>query len=459
MARKHFGTDGVRGVANAKLTPEFAVSLGLALGQFLRENNLPMLAVVGRDTRQSGPMLSAALCAGLTSAGVTTWDLGVAPTPAVSFVTRTQSASVGIVVSASHNPAPDNGLKLINSEGRKFTDEAEERIEALMETPYTDRPTGGEVGAYLQRPELLEHYLDFLCRLVPEGLSGLKIAVDAAHGAAYQLGPEVFRRLGATVVSLGTEPNGTNINHGVGATEPQTVQDFTVNNQCDFGVAFDGDADRAVFSDDQGHLLNGDRTLGIWAVHQQQSGALNPPIIVGTVMSNMGFEKYLESQGVTLERTPVGDKYVSQKLAETGARAGGEQSGHIVFPANGPTGDGLATALEIARVLKVQGRKSSEFYNDYEAYPQLLVNISLSDRESWKSDDQVQGAIQSGEQQLGDNGRINVRASGTQPMVRVMVEANSFEVRDQIADTIVTAFLNGGGKIYSKVDLTHALGD
>lgn len=459
MSRKLFGTDGIRGVANSKLTPELAFSIAQASGQWLIESGQTPSAVIGMDTRRSGPMLEAAVAAGLCSAGVSVICLGVAPTPAVSYVARSGPFGLGVIISASHNPAPDNGIKFVGHDGRKLPDEAELAIEELAGKEFA-RPTGELVGMVIRDNRPLLDYLNMLEKIVPERLEGMKVAVDCAHGAAAVLGPEILRRLGAEIVVIGDSPDGVNINAEGGATKPETVQELCISQGCDVGVAFDGDADRAVFSDEQGRLINGDRTIGIWAVHQQRQGTLIPPIVVGTIMSNGGFEKYATLRGIHLERTPVGDKYVSQKIAETGARIGGEQSGHIIFPEHGPTGDGLVTMLELLRVLKVEGRPASSYYNEYEPWPQLLVNVEVADRATWNQGSMVSHALIEAEQKLSGRGRLNVRASGTQPMIRVMVEADDYDLRDSVAGSVVGAMeAEAGGKVYSRVDLTHALGD
>jgi phosphoglucosamine mutase len=460
VSRRFFGTDGIRGVANEKLTPELAFSLGKATGLWLRENGASPNAVIGRDTRRSGPMLAASLSAGFCSVGVTVLDLGVVPTPTVSFVGRTGDFGIAVVISASHNPAPDNGIKLMGHDGRKLSDGDEERIESLLVDPEPYRPTGTAIGTIEPGRGGVEAYLDFLVGLVPEGLHGLKVAVDAAHGAAYELGPEVLRRLGAEVITAGVAPNGDNINAEGGATKPETVQRLTVDSGADIGVAFDGDADRAVFSDERGRLINGDRTIGIWSTHWQNQGKLDPPVVVGTVMSNGGFEKFLEERSIKLERAPVGDKYVAQRIGATGALIGGEQSGHIIFPQHGPTGDGLVTMLELLRTLRREARPTSAFYDDYESWPQLLVNVSINERDGWDLKPRVREALDQAERDLQGKGRLVVRPSGTQPMIRVMVEASEYPLRDRVAESIIGAMAADlGGTVYSRVDLTHALGD
>ena len=459
MSRRYFGTDGVRGVANTKLTPELAFKLGLGAARYLLHTNHVPRAVMGRDTRRSGPMLGAALAAGLASGGIEVVDLGVAPTPAVSHAARTGDFSLGAIVSASHNPAPDNGIKFVGHDGRKLPDEVELQLESFMEGG-EDRPTGDKVGWLHIDHAPLDAYLDFLVSIVPERLEGMKVAVDAAHGAAYELGPESLRRLGAEVHVTGVNPDGMNINAEGGATKPETIGEFARKQGCQVGVAFDGDADRAIFCDEHGTLINGDRTMGLWAAHRQREGDLDPAVVVGTVMSNGGFEHYLLDNGIKLERTPVGDKYVAQRIEQTGALIGGEQSGHIIFPRRGPTGDGLVTMLEFLRVLKLEGKPASHYSAEYQPWPQLLVNVSVAEMDGWKDKEMVAGALQMADQRLGDHGRVVVRPSGTQPMIRVMVEAQDETARDEVAASIVAAMEEElGGKIYSRVDLTHALGD
>jgi phosphoglucosamine mutase len=459
VSRKFFGTDGIRGVANQKLTAEMALSLGMAAGRYLIETGGTRRVVIGRDTRKSGPMLGMALAAGFNAAGVDVVAVGVATTPAVSFAARTGEFGLGVIISASHNPFPDNGIKLVGHDGCKLRDDVELRIEQLMEETF-ERPIAGGVGSFTQSPELLGAYADMLVGLIPGGLGGMKVAVDGSHGAAYALGPEVLRRLGAEIVVCGDAPDGVNINEFGGATKPEVVQELTKSSGSLVGVAFDGDADRAVFSDGKGRLINGDRTIGIWAEHAQAQGKLQPATVVGTVMSNGGFEHYMSLKGIHLERTPVGDKYVAQKIAETGALIGGEQSGHIIFPNHGPTGDGLITCLELLRVFKESGRDASSYYDAYEPWPQLLVNMEVADRSTWNDGELVLSALENASKDLAGHGRINVRASGTQPIVRVMVEADSYDLRDLVAASVVGAITKeAGGKIYSRVDLTHALGD
>lgn len=456
MARRYFGTDGIRGVANVKLTPELAFRLGQGAGRTLENKRV----VIGRDTRRSGPMLGAALAAGFCSVGVDVVALGVVPTPAVAQIAKRCGYGLGAVISASHNPAPDNGIKLIGPDGGKVPDSQELEIERLMDEELGDRPQGAAIGLLTSDRTDLQHYVDFLLSLVPEGLSGLKIAVDASNGAAYELAPLVLDKLGAEIVVVAAEPDGVNINHECGATHPQRVQELTKRAGCHIGVAFDGDADRAVFSDEQGRLINGDRTIAIWSAYRQQLGELDPAVVVGTVMSNGGFGAWLEGRGIHLERAPVGDKYVSERIRATGAKIGGEQSGHIIFPALGPTGDGLATALELFRTVKLSGRSASAWYDEFENWPQVLINVTVRERDGWETQPRVAEALRAAETTLGSRGRVNVRPSGTQPMIRVMVEADAYDLRDEVAASLLSAMeADLDAKVYSRVDLTHALGD
>lgn len=457
---KLFGTDGARGVANGSLTPETVFAIGQAAGRRLVEQGGTPRVCIGRDTRLSGPMLGAALASGFCSAGVEAVAMGVVPTGAVSWLVRKQGFGLGAVVSASHNPAPDNGIKLIQADGRKVSADFERWIEEHLHDSFADRPTGAGVGRLVQARDGVQEYEDWLVSLVPERLDGLRVLVDGSNGAAYETGPSVFRRLGAVVETIGTEPDGNNINTGCGATKPHAIQEATKAAGADLGVAYDGDADRAVFADANGRLVNGDWMMALWCAHWRQHGRLDPAVVVGTVMSNGGFEKWLGDRGVALARVDVGDKYVSAKLTEIDGKIGGEQSGHIVFPQHGPTGDGLVTALELARVLKREGKSLAELAAGCDNWPQVLVNVQVERKDGWDTAAQVVEAKAEAEASLEGRGRINLRASGTQPMLRVMVEADDEALRDQAADRVVQALLGSqGGKVYSRVDLTHALGD
>ena len=446
-----FGTDGIRGVANKKLTPDLSLKLGRAAGIVMARSGGSRV-VIGRDTRRSGGMLGAALAAGFNSAGIETVSLGVVPTPTVSHAVRVDDRfQMGAVISASHNPAPDNGIKFLGDDGKKLTDDVEAAIEDSLEAE--PNVTGSDIGLLLQEREAAEVYLQWLASLLPERLDGIKIAVDCANGAAFELAPRLFKQLGADIFAIGIEPNGDNINSQCGATNPGMIQQLTQEVGASLGIAFDGDADRCVFSDETGMLINGDRTMGIWAAWH---GA---PSIVGTVMSNMGFEKALNDLGIGFERTNVGDKYVARRMEEIGAKVGGEQSGHLIFSDWTPTGDGLLTAVQLLRVLRLSGCAASELPPVFENWPQMLVNIGLSDKEAWKEAVSLHSFIEEKQTELA-GGRVVVRPSGTQPMIRVMVEAADRNRRDTVTEEIVDRIVSElGGEIHGRVDLTNALGD
>ncbi|MBV6459686.1 MAG: Phosphoglucosamine mutase [Fimbriimonadaceae bacterium] len=460
MSKKHFGTDGVRGVANEKLSPEFALALGSAVGRFIIARGLERSVVIGRDTRRSGPMLGAAFAAGLCAEGVDVSTLGVAPTGAISYVVRNGPHSLAAVISASHNPAPDNGIKLFAHDGKKVADDDEMAIESLLDEPSATRTSGRGVGDLQPNVKALEAYENAILEIIPEGLRGMKVAFDGAHGAGYAIGSRVLRTLGAEVFETGCDPDGFNINAEGGATKPSTIGEFTVSSGADIGVAFDGDADRAVFCDERGRLINGDRTMAVWATYWRDQGRFHPATIVGTVMSNGGFASFLNAHGIELIRAAVGDKYVSQAMSESGAKVGGEQSGHIIFSERGPTGDGLVTMLEFLRVIQLAGKSASAQYDAFENWPQILLNLKLESREGWDRHPQVVAALNEAESILAGAGRINVRASGTMPMLRLMVEAADSDRRDQAAEKIFRALESAiGASVHSRVDLTHALGD
>ncbi|MGQ9510317.1 MAG: phosphoglucosamine mutase [Thermaceae bacterium] len=409
--RRYFGTDGVRGVAGEHpLTPGFVLRLGQAAGAYLARTPKP-LVLLAKDTRLSSDLLEAALAAGLMSQGVRVEHLGVLPTPAVAHLTRTLSATMGVMISASHNPYQDNGIKFFGPDGEKLPDEVEEEIEALLEEEHPTRGIG-TVGDFREAERM---YLDFLLARAPD-LSGLRIGVDAANGATYRLAPKVFQRAGAEVFPLFTAPDGRNINAGCGSTHPEVLGRLVVGLGLDLGVAFDGDGDRVVLVDRKGRVLHGDHILYLNALHRKEKG------VVGTVMSNMALEVQLRERGIAFYRTPVGDRYVLAGLKEKGLRLGGEQSGHVIFLDHTPTGDGLLTALLTLGALKALGGDLSEWYDALPLYPQVLVNVRVLDKKAVVQHPALQEAVRQAEERLGGRGRVNVRPSGTEPLVRIMVE-------------------------------------
>ncbi|GIV10931.1 MAG: phosphoglucosamine mutase [Fimbriimonadales bacterium] len=447
--RRYFGTDGVRGVANELLTPEFAMRLGRAIGQQLLEtapHDAPRV-LMGRDTRRSGAMLEAALVSGLCAVGVHATSAGVVPTPAVAYLVREGHYDLGIVISASHNPARDNGVKLIGGDGYKFPDEYEAHIEARLQNapepfPY---PSPDRIGVWLFDERESEQYLLYLLHTMREltgdrePLRGVHIAVDCANGAASQYAPVVLHELGAKVSLYGGEPDGDNINLGCGSTHLETLQRAVLETDAELGVAFDGDADRALFCDEKGDPIDGDAIMTLWAITRRQLNALNPPIVVATEMSNLGMQRRLEAEGIALQRTQVGDRYVAEAMRATGALIGGEQSGHIIFSERATTGDGLITMLETLGLYLHYQQPFSQIAHPFEPYPQKLITIPVQDKHAWQSHPIIQDRIRAVEAMLHVRGRLNVRASGTENAVRVMVEAETMELVEEAIAPIVQA--------------------
>jgi phosphoglucosamine mutase len=383
--------------------------------------------------------------------------MGVVPTPAVSFALRTGGFHLGIVISASHNPARDNGLKFLGHDGGKLSPSQESEIVSLFETQSRAQPE--DIGQIHTNADPLNGYFDWLYDLLPERLEGYRIAVDCANGAAYDILPNVLQQLGADVVSIGVSPDGDNINAECGATHPETIQNLTRAENCLIGIALDGDADRCVFSDERGVLINGDRAMGIWACFWKHEKKLAPSLIVATHMTNSGFENAIKQEGLQLVRTQVGDRHVAKMIQETGAKIGGEQSGHIIFSDYAPTGDGLLTAIQMLRVLRLSGCAPSELPPIYENWPQELINMTVHDKNKLSSAKEVVEAIKAANVHLNGRGRLFVRASGTENILRIMIEAQDRSLRQAIADSVVTVIEKEmDGKIKSRVELTDGLG-
>ncbi|HME81033.1 MAG TPA: phosphoglucosamine mutase [Candidatus Eremiobacteraceae bacterium] len=430
-----FGTDGVRGVANEFLTPELAFALGRAGGFVLARHGAQRPVLVGRDTRMSGPMLEAALCAGLASVGLDVWKLGIIPTPGVAYLTRQLGAGAGVMISASHNPIEDNGFKFFASDGTKLADAIEDEIAALVSAHDTlPRATGAAVGEILERKRVVGAY-ERHCVALGAALSGTLVVVDAAFGAAYAIAPRVFETLGASVVPLHCKPDGRRINVSCGATHLEPLRAAVARHPGSVGVAFDGDADRALFIDEAGDVVTGDHILAIWARELAAAGALPKRTIVATVMSNVGLERALASEGITLERTAVGDRYVVEAMQRGGYRIGGEQSGHIIDLEANTTGDGIATAV---RLLSLRAKHGSlhELARIMRVYPQVLLNVRVGDKQRVQADEHVGRAIQAASTALDGSGRVLVRPSGTEPIIRIMVEGPDEAQIHQLAKTL-----------------------
>lgn len=438
--RKYFGTDGVRGVANVELTPELAFKLGKSAGYVLTKNMSEQTPrptfVVGRDTRISGPMLETALISGLTSSGVNVIQLGIVPTPAVAYITK-QLASGGVMISASHNPYQDNGIKFFNQDGYKLSDEVELEIEHYLEK-LEDIPVyaGGDIGTILTYKNAANFYVEFLKNSISTNLEGLNIVLDCANGAATTVAPTLFESLGATVHVLSASPDGVNINVECGSTHPEELQRKVVELKADLGLAFDGDADRLIAVDETGAVVDGDQILYICAKALRLKGKLANQTVVSTVMSNFGFQKALNELGVNSVQTSVGDRYVLEEMMKKGYTLGGEQSGHIIFLDLNTTGDGILSALQLASIIKESSMSITELLSGFKKYPQQLVNVKVKDKKAWESHPAIRNAIKEAESVLADNGRVLVRASGTENLVRVMVEADNSELVYKLVTSI-----------------------
>jgi len=427
MARKYFGTDGIRGLANgAKLTPELALKVGMAAGQKFVRGDHRNRVVIGKDTRRSGYMIEQALTAGFTAVGMDVYLLGPMPTPAVAMLTRSLRADLGVMISASHNPFEDNGIKLFRPDGYKLSDEIELEIEALIDSDLSEYlAKGREIGRAHRDEEARTRYIEYAKRTLPRNidLTGLRVVLDCANGAAYKVAPLALWELGADVVTIGAEPDGFNINHKVGSTAPEAVAAKVKEVRADIGIALDGDADRVIIIDEKGRVIDGDQLMAVIAQSWLEREMLVGGGIVATVMSNLGLERYLTSIGLTLERTQVGDRYVLEAMRSKGFNVGGEQSGHIILSDFTTTGDGLVAALQLLAVLKAKGRPISDICARFEKVPQLLRSVRFKSGKPLEHQQVIQ-AIADGQAMLGHTGRLVVRPSGTEPVIRVMGEAD-----------------------------------
>lgn len=442
MARKLFGTDGVRGRANSHpMTAELALRLGAAAGRYFRRDGQDgHRVVIGKDTRLSGYMIENALTAGLTGAGMSVLWLGPVPTPAVGFLTRSMRADVGIMISASHNPAADNGIKFFGPDGFKLSDEAELEIEALLDG---DIPLAepAHIGRVRRINDGRGRYVEYAKTTFPVGqrLDGLKVVIDCANGAAYRAAPEVLWELGADVIPLGVEPDGLNINDGVGSTHVGACQQAVRAHGADLGISLDGDADRVMIVDETGRVADGDQIMALLAGRWAAQGRLQGGALVATVMSNLGLERFMADRGLRLERTAVGDRYVVERMRAGGFNLGGEQSGHIVMTDYATTGDGLIAALQVLAAMAETGEKASRLVEQFEPVPQLLKNVRYGAGQDPLGSDSVRRVIADSEARLAGSGRVLIRKSGTEPLIRVMAEAEDETVLREVVDGIVAA--------------------
>jgi phosphoglucosamine mutase len=441
VVRKYFGTDGIRGRANGTITPELALKVGQAAGLAFQNGEHRHRVLIGKDTRLSGYMIETALVAGFTSVGMDVLLTGPMPTPAVAMLTRSMRADLGVMISASHNPYDDNGIKLFGPDGYKLSDELELKIEGLVDG---DMSKGLAKSADLGRAKRIDgvqdRYIEFAKRTLPRNMSleGLRVVIDCANGAAYQVAPDALWELGAEVIKLGVEPNGFNINKDCGSTEPAALAAKVREVRADIGIALDGDADRVLVVDERGHVIDGDQLMAVIAASWKEDGRLAKPGVVATVMSNLGFERYLNTLGLSLARTAVGDRYVLEHMREHGYNVGGEASGHIILSDYATTGDGLVAALQILAVVQKQNRPVSEVCHAFEALPQILRNVRYKQGKPLE-DAKVRLAIKSGEQKLNGQGRLVIRPSGTEPVIRVMGEGDDKSLVEDVVDGIVEA--------------------
>ncbi|EAV9867254.1 phosphoglucosamine mutase [Listeria monocytogenes] len=436
---KYFGTDGVRGVANSELTPELAFRLGRMGGYVLtRHVGEHPRVLVARDTRISGEMLESALIAGLVSVGIEVMRLGVISTPGVAYLTKAQGASASVMISASHNPVDDNGIKFFGSDGFKLSDDQEEEIEQLLDTAEDTlpRPSGEGLGTVSDYFEGKQKYIQYLKQTIENDFNGYHIALDCANGATAGLATHLFADLDADISSMGASPNGLNINDGVGSTHPEALASFVLDKKADVGLAFDGDGDRVIAIDEIGQIVDGDKIMFICAKYLREQGLLNNNTIVSTVMSNLGFYKGLKELEIEDVQTAVGDRYVVEAMREGNYNLGGEQSGHIIFLDHNTTGDGLLSGIQLINVMKATGKKLSELAAEMKTFPQKLENIRVSDKNHVTDNPKVSKVIGEVEAEMAGNGRVLVRPSGTEPLVRVMVEAATKEETDEYCERI-----------------------
>ncbi|HLV57987.1 MAG TPA: phosphoglucosamine mutase [Natronosporangium sp.] len=443
-----FGTDGVRGRANDELTPELSLAVAAAAARVLAamDHSHPPTAVVGRDPRASGEMLEAAVVAGLASAGAHVIRLGVLPTPAVAVLTARLKADLGVMISASHNPMPDNGIKLFAAGGHKLPDEQEDAIEAVVRDGGAwQRPTGAAVGRVRDLTDGGERYIDHLLGSLPHRLHGLRVVVDCANGAASAVAPAAFRRAGADVVAIHAAPDGVNINEGCGSTHLAPLIEAVVSHGADLGVALDGDADRLLAVDATGEVVDGDQIMAVLALAMREAGTLTRDTLVTTVMSNQGLRIAMREAGIRLVETNVGDRYVLEELRASGLALGGEQSGHVIMPAYATTGDGILTGLHVMARMAATGRTLADLASVVTRLPQVLVNVPVADRAATASLPPVRAVVAEVEAELGDSGRVLLRPSGTEPLIRVMVEAPTTRAAQAAADRIAAVVQAAAG--------------
>ena len=436
-----FGTDGIRGTVNRHpMTPETVLRIGMAAAHILRDKRGRNMILIGKDTRLSGYMIESALTSGICSMGMSVTLVGPLPTPGIAFLTRTLRLDAGIVISASHNPFEDNGIKFFSSEGFKLPDTLEKRIEELIQDDglHRNRPKGAEIGKAYRLDDAGGRYIEYIKSTLPKGMTfeGMKIVVDCANGAAYKITPWLLRELGAEVISINDNPDGMNINVSCGSLHIEKLQKAIKQHEAHIGIAHDGDADRAIFCDEKGKMVDGDQVMGMWALEMKRNGMLKNNTVVSTVMSNFGFEEYLKKNEIQLIRTKVGDRYVVEEMIRGGYNLGGEQSGHIIFLDHNSTGDGPLTAVQVLHLMKKKGVPLSRLASEIKLYPQVLMNVDVERKHDIKTIPQIQEAIKTAEKRLSGKGRILVRPSGTEPKIRVMLEGKDLSLITRLGKDI-----------------------
>lgn len=439
---KLFGTDGIRGKVNTHpMTPENVLRVGMAIGKILQKKNSKNMVLIGKDTRLSGYIIESALTSGICSMGMNVTLVGPIPTPGVAFLTKTLRLDAGIVISASHNPYEDNGIKIFSSQGFKLPDRQEQDIEELLtdDTLAIKRPAGKNIGKAFRLEDAAGRYIEYIKSTIPksENLVGLKVVVDTANGAAYKITPSLLTELGAEVICINDNPNGVNINQNCGSLHTDRLRELVVKKEAHLGIAHDGDADRTLLCNEKGELVDGDFIMAVWAEELKREGALNHDTVVSTVMSNLGLEQYLNERGIKMLRAKVGDRYVVEKMVEGGYNFGGEQSGHIISLNHNTTGDGPVTALQVLHIMKKRGLPFSELSSGIKRYPQLLKNIVVENKKEINDCPELIEAIKEAEKRLEGKGRILVRPSGTEPKIRVMAEGSDADLVDKITDQLV----------------------
>ena len=439
-----FGTDGIRATVNKNpMTPETVLRIGMAVAHLLREKHGRNMILIGKDTRLSGYMIESALTSGICSMGMNVTLVGPLPTPGIAFLTRTLRLDAGIVISASHNPFEDNGIKFFSFEGFKLPDELEKKIEALVldDGLSKNRPNGSDIGKAYRLDDATGRYIEYIKSTIPKGMTfeGIKIVVDCANGAAYKTTPWLLRELGADVISINDRPDGININEGCGSLHVEVLQKAVKLHKADIGIAHDGDADRTIFCDEKGRIVDGDQVMGMCAVEMKRDKMLKKDTVVSTVMSNIGLDKYLEMNNIKLLRTKVGDRYVVEKMLDGGYNLGGEQSGHIVFLDHNTTGDGPLTAVRVLHIMKKRDSALSKLSQEIKLYPQILTNIEVKHFANIKTIPEIEEAIKAAEKRLEGRGRVLVRPSGTEPKIRIMVEGKDFKLIKKLSEDISKA--------------------